>query len=76
MPAASIAEILPPLPSANRPAPATEAAILRIVCRNYPGVGDQMEAAVRMALRLGWAARHESEGIPDPGPLPHARCAR
>jgi len=56
-------EILPPLATADAPAPETEAGILRVVVRAYPDGGNQLEAAVRMALRLGWAARHYSGAI-------------
>ncbi|QIG80079.1 hypothetical protein [Stakelama tenebrarum] len=57
-------QILPPLQHhVSMPPASTEAAILNAVVRAHPHCGNQLEAAVRMALRLGWAARHHWEGM-------------
>lgn len=48
--------------SAPRPPVDTEAAIVGIVARTYPCAGNQLEAAARMAARLGWAAAHAMRG--------------
>lgn len=40
----------------------TEAAIVRIVAQTYPRSGNQLEAAARMAARLGWAAASAMRG--------------
>lgn len=39
----------PPLPIE------AEAAIVALVARTYPNCGNQLEAAARLAARLGWA---------------------
>lgn len=45
-----------------RPPVDTEAAIVAIVARAYPRAGNQLEAAARLAARLGWQACCKIEG--------------
>lgn len=45
-----------------RPPADTEAAIVRIVAKTYLRSGNQLEAAARMAARLGWAAGRAMQG--------------
>lgn len=48
--------------AAPKPPADTEAAIVGIVARTYPRAGNQLEAAARMAVRLGWAAARATKG--------------
>lgn len=49
-------------PQDQQPPVNTEAAIVQIVARTYPRCGNQLEAAARMAVRLGWAAARATQG--------------
>lgn len=48
-----------PIGTGAQPHPSIEQRILRDVVRAYPHGGNGLEAAVRLALRLGWRARHD-----------------
>lgn len=44
--------------SGDEPDPETVERALRCLVRKYPTGGNQLEAALRDALRMGWRARH------------------
>ncbi|MGN6270910.1 MAG: hypothetical protein ACTHM0_13580 [Sphingomonas sp.] len=48
-----------PVRTGAEPHPSIEARILGDVVRTYPHGGNSLEAAARLALRLGWRARHD-----------------
>lgn len=48
-----------PIRTGAEPHPAVEQRILREVVRAYSHGGNSLESAVRLALRLGWRARHD-----------------
>lgn len=54
-----LAECIGPCASGAMPSPELEAAALRGLVRDYPNRGNQLEAALREALRLGWGCRHQ-----------------
>lgn len=61
---AALPVIIPTVPASlidvgALPHPAVSSAILAKVCRAYPAGGNQLEAAIRLAVQLGWSASHE-----------------
>lgn len=48
-----------PVRTGAKPHPAIEERIMNDVVRRFPAGGNCLEAAVRLAIRRGWSARHD-----------------